>query len=194
MKTVLAIIAVLGLATIAQAGISVVVDSPVDLDGVYQSTLVHLVADTYEERVTAWDGSFNGPMNQLWLMGGAMPTPTLTNADYLDAVTERPWDTHFMFSDDALLTVSPPSEDGPGTGTFLMGIFGILPDFTAQDLVLAQIVTRIADGPYVVEMTGITANAFGIEYDIHTLLPIPEPTTMGLIVIGGLALLRRRKI
>ena len=188
MKTVLAIIAVLGLATIAQAGVTVVVDNPVDIGGGLQSTLVHLVADSEADMVTAWDGSFNGPMNQIGAFGGALPTPTLTNVAFLTPA-EAAADTHFMLADTELLVARAPNE----SPILLDGAFGIAPESVGLDLVLAQIVTAIADGPYMVEMVGVAATATGATFGTEALIPVPEPMTMTLLAIGGLALIRRRR-
>ncbi len=168
MRTTLAIIAVLGLATVAQASVTVVVDNPVDLGDGYQSTLVHLVADCEEDIVTAVDCSFDGPMNQIGALGGAMPTPTLTNAAFLDEVTERPWDTHFMLFDTEMLVARTPNE----SVVLLDGAFGIKPESTALDLVLAQIVLAAGE---TVAISGQAANATGETFDLSMSPPYGSP-------------------
>ncbi len=167
MKTVLAIIAVLGLATIAQAGVTVVVDNPVDLGGGLQSILVHLVADCEADMVTAWDGSFNGPMNQIGAFGGALPTPTLTNVGYLTPA-EAAADTHFMLADTELLVARLPNE----SPILLDGAFGIVPESVGLDLVLAQIVTAVGE---TVTMSGQAANATGETFDLLMFPPYGSP-------------------
>ena len=182
MKTVLTMIAVLALATVAQADVVVEVDPGVDVGGGLTSYTVRLVGDTEANKATAWDGAFSGPMNQLWLMGGAMTTPTMTNASYLGAEIVK--DSHFLLADDELLVARLPNE----TLIKLDGAFAIAPAYQLMNRPLAQIV--LAPGEEVV-MSGMAADITGAEFD--TSVTIPEPMTMTLLAIGGLALIRRRR-
>jgi hypothetical protein len=190
MRTVLAMIALLGLAAVAQADVSVVVDPGVDVGGGLTSYLVHLVADNPADSVVGWKGSFNGPLNQIWPYG-ALPTPTLQNCGYLTA-PEVEQDSHYMFMDADLLPApgGNPAEDGPGTGAYLSGEFGIVPAAaTGQDLVLAQIVMAAGQ---TAQMVGQAGNKQGILFDIDA--TIPEPASAVLLLSGGvLAMIRRRK-
>ena len=187
MKTVVAMIAVLTLATLAQAEIWVEVDPGVDVGDGLTSYTVHLVADTEANKATAWDGTFIGPMNQIWF-GGIMPTPTMSNASYLgDDIIK---DSHFLLYDDDLLTVRTPNETETAPDGALDGAFGIKPEAELQDLPLAQIV--LAQGQQVL-MVGGAADIQGRTFDFEVL--IPEPATLSLLGFGlaGILLRRRRK-
>ncbi len=185
MKTVTRIglmtLAVLGFSTVALASLIVEVDAGVPVDGLMSYT-VHLVADTEADKATAWDGSFDGPMNHL-LAAGVLPTPTMTNASFLGA--DIVLDSHFLLADDELLIADAPTE----SGTHLDGSFGIKPGSATMDLSFAQIV--IAPGN-VVTMTGIASNDVGTKFDTNVV--IPEPVTLSVLALGGLlAGLRRRR-
>ena len=187
MKTVVAMIAVLTLATLAQAEIWVEVDPGVNVGDGLTSYTVHLVADTDANKATAWDGSFIGPMNQIWF-GGVMPTPTMTNASFLgDDIVK---DSHFLLFDDDLLTARAPNETETAPDGVLDGAFGIAPSAALQDLPLAQIV--LAQGEEVL-MIGSAADGMGRRFDFEVL--IPEPATLSLLGFGlaGILLRRRRK-
>ena len=182
MKTVLTMIAVLALATVAQAGLVVEVDPGVGVGGGLTSYTVRLVADASEDMAAAFDGSFDGPMNQ-FKAAGILDTPSLTNADYL-ITTEKAQDSHFLLYDADLIPVELPNE----SPTQLAGIFSFNVSIRLENLALAQIV--LAEGETVV-LTGTAANAVGTKFDTNA--TIPEPATLALLGIGGLGVLIRRR-
>jgi len=188
MRASLTLIVVLSVATFASAAtivpqITNVVAAPQGLAG-YTAYEVSLVSDDAAVPAAGWGGVFAGPMNQI-LAFGALPTPTLTNADFLVGTNNREQDSHFLLHDADLLVATAPAE----TANSLTGIFGIAVSARMQSLPLAWIV--IADGNTVV-MSGESAGPAG-EGPFQTDLIIPEPATLGLLVLGGLVALRRRR-
>ena len=185
-KVLLAMVAVVGLATVAQASVTVETERVATINGleVYH---VHLVA-THDDQVTAFDGQFTGPLHQVWQFNGVLQTPTLSIVDPSYTDEDLAQDSHFMFTDDQLIVVEAPNEDGPDFGTYLRGIFGILPEATADDLLFAQIVLPAGESAV---LEGIAADAEGDKFPLSAV--IPEPATLSLLVLGGLALLRRKR-
>ena len=186
MRTLLVMtIAVLLAVSFAQATVIAVHDGgnpTVGLPG-YTSYIVSLVSDTadapagYDSTMDPGHG-FNGPMNQIPF--GPAGTPTLTFADYV--ATEQ--DSHFLLYDADITASVAPSE----TSTFLGGGFALIVQ-TVNPLPLALIV--IADGEEV-RLTGGAGDASAGELFPLDLL-IPEPLTLTLLGVGGLALIRRRR-
>ena len=190
MKVALTVLALLGMVATANADISVEVDPGVNIGGGLMSYTVHLVGNTDAGKATAWDGQFDGVMNQVWAYGGMLQTPTLTGANAPGGGVDVAADTHFMFYDTELLVaITPQEQPGPGlvNGT-LSGAFAFDPSVQSQDLVFAQIILPVG-GEAV--MSGLAADALGAKYDTDVV--IPEPMTMSLLVLGGLALIRRRR-
>jgi hypothetical protein len=140
-------------------------------------------------------------------------TPDLANASFATAI-----DTHFLANPPAILVVTAPSE-GPLLGAslevtdsvapfdafastdFFAGLTGTFALPALPTLSLAQIVIKDPGGPLQALPFGTgevsldffmsgTAGGDVIFFDIG----VPEPATMGLLAIGGLgALIRRRR-
>lgn len=155
MRISLVVIGFLCLAGSVQAELWVEIDDGVDLgEGLY-SYDVRLVAGQEDDKARAWDGSFNGPMNQIFPWG-VVPTPSLTNASYLSDY-ERAMDTHFLQYDANLMSIESPNE----SGTHLAGAMAFKSEITAMDFSLAQIV--VASGQ-TVTMTGQVADGLGTKF------------------------------
>ncbi len=82
-----------------------------------ESYTIKLIATEPGYIASAFEGRFEGTMNQVW-RGGVVPTPTLTSANYLSPA-EKAMDTHLLFTDDPLqfMYIGVPTEDyDPATG------------------------------------------------------------------------------
>ena len=183
------------LAGFCRGDLVVVVDPPVPLGQGLSSYTVRLVADVEEDQASSFDGAFTGPMNQVWV-GGAAATPTLTVASALPP-DEAARDSHLLLSDADLSSVYAPSEDGPGTGSYVGGpggghmAIGINAPAQSLDLAFAQIV--VPDGQMVVLEGDFGLNDTG--RGVHLVAVVPEPATLAILAAGGclLALRRRRE-
>ncbi len=145
----------------------------------YRGYTVFLRSSDPASPAAAWEGSFDGPMNQV-LLGGVAATPSMSVARYLGA--DLPADSHFLLFDETdMVIVHAPEE----SGTFLRGTFGITVPARRQDLPLAYLV--IPDGGQVV-MTGGTTDPQGRQA-LPIYLVVPEPTAAWMLAAGGLALL-----
>ncbi len=147
---------------------------------------------TYEVNLTSDSGdmygfeiSFDGPMNQINPLG----TPSIFRPDLLffDTFPELDWDSHFLFYESELIVV-PGASESP---THLYGTFAFtgasVQVYLGPSVSIAQLV--IADGN-TVEMTGaVTVGITEVDFAEFT---IPEPATISLLAIGGIAMLRRR--
>ena len=170
------------LAMAAPADLIVVVDPGVNLPGGLTSYTVRMVADSPADELGAFDGSFQGTLNQI--KDGTEDTPTLTNAAFLTP-DEQARDTHFLLWDtDLNLVLTSPNE----TPSLLNGVFTVNVAAQAQNLAFAQIV--LSEGE-TVQLTGEAGNASGEFFDVSTI--IPEPMTVSLLSVGVVFILRRRK-
>ena len=197
MRVALTVVAVLAMATVANAALTVTVSGPVDVGAGLSQYIVGFSGET----INGIDLKFTGPLHQEWVpfMATFFDTPTLDNAAYLSAeLLAR--DTHILFETAALNTVLYPAlEDNPtpasGTGTYLGNpnepvgqrmVFAITSPTDPMDF--AQIV--MAAGAQCT-MNGTVSRADGTEFPINQV--IPEPASLTLLCLGGLALLRRRR-
>jgi hypothetical protein len=205
MKKVLAIVAVLALTAAAQAGVTVTQVYTGDVTtagGPAKAFDVYLSADSAIDTmwVYAIDLEITG-LYQVWYKG-KIDTPTPTEADAVNLLWFPERDSHFCASFSA--TVVAPYETNnaayaPGGATsdiegvgVLGAIMGIGEASWAQDLKLARVV--VLDTDQYAYLSGAAGNGIG-EVWYFTLVPIgvPEPTTLSLLALGGLAVIRRRR-
>ena len=165
----------------SEGTVTVVVDDGVDVGNGLTSYTVHLVADSAYNTVTAWEGSFNGTLHQVWMpqaFGHWHSTEMISDLDgWPEELVEV--DSHFMLTDVITLGAYPPAEDNDrsegqdptygtyaGVGTYLSGLFGMAP--VDQDLVLAVIVIPANEE---VTLTGTAANAYGDAFVTEATIP-----------------------
>jgi hypothetical protein len=174
------------LAMAAPADIVVFFDPGVDRGGGLTSYTVHMVADSADNKLVGFDGSFEGTLSQIKAEKDAtlVDTPTLTNAALLTP-DEQARDTHFLLWDTELkFAERDPNE----TTSLLDGAFTLHVAAQEQDLLFAQIVLP---GGETAQLTGTASNASGVVSDVSR--TIPEPMTVSLLSVGVVFVLRRRK-
>lgn len=135
MKTLL----ILGLGVCVLPGLAaaeqrLVIDPGVDLGGGLFGYTLRFEADSDDEVLAGWDGSFDGPMNQI-LFAGTVPTPSLEMAGYLSDY-DRARDSHFLLYNADLVAAESPSES---PSLLTMGA-GIQVASRTRNFSLAQIV------------------------------------------------------
>ncbi|KKN79458.1 hypothetical protein LCGC14_0340220 [marine sediment metagenome] len=157
--------------------------------------------------IMGFDGTFfgytgiTGKLHQHYSTVWAPSTPTLDSTFYATAI-----DTHFLVvMADLLIIAELPSEDATlasaeatdaadpfdgfadtDFGTFLTGTFVV---DAVETLDLAQIVVPFGETVTLFFFMGGTGGGEIID----TSFPVPEPATLGLLSLGGLALLRHKR-
>ncbi len=160
-------------------------------DGVYEIVLDGV-------GVTAFEGDFVGTFVQQKAYDAPIDTPDLEFVDVAGTLVTSTNDTHFNFLPDELLAVAGPYE----TANTLGGTFGIAPAAQGTPLSLATINLGSDQGELFFSPNGAggtfdvnatVADASGAEYEMVGTFVVPEPATMSLLGLGGLAVLRRRR-
>ncbi|KKO11307.1 hypothetical protein LCGC14_0017870 [marine sediment metagenome] len=145
-----------------------------------------------------------GKLHQHYSAGLVPSTPTQESAAY---TTDSAIDTHFMVVIGDLLIVEAPSEDvtlasaeasdaafpfdgfaDTDFGTFLTGTFAV---DAVETLDLANIVVPF--GETVTLLFFMNGTGGGEVIDTSFTVPIPEPASLSMLVLGALALLKRRR-
>jgi hypothetical protein len=170
--------------------------------------VVSVVGDSASEKPNAWDGVVSGPLHQLTATddSGFSPVEVLSpTLDFWGGDSDEVVDSHFLVysanlvpitapyegNDGSLGTTAfPPHHEGYDNGTGLGGIFA---DTTAD--------SQTWDVAYLVGVIDTTVNINAeigapnfdklvVDQD-YTF--VPEPATLSLLGLGGLATLIRRK-
>ncbi len=155
---------------------------------------------------------FFGDFHQNGFPAASLTSPDATSAVFADAL-----DTHFLFTSAEVVTAVAPAEDqgvapsgevGAFTysfGSFLTAGVGLLGGNDSEDWDLAQFVIEDPGAPMMgkwfdpadpwnkvnafFQIAGADGSKENIAFSIGM---IPEPATMSLLALGGVALLRRR--
>lgn len=108
MKKLLALLAVLGLTTMANAGIQFMRTAGTEVAPGLKSYTIYAVSDSNEQIkwASAFDGNFAGKFNQLKV--STFKTPTL---DVADGLANPALDTHFLFYNPGLYDAEYPEEN-----------------------------------------------------------------------------------
>lgn len=185
----LSLVGLLACGSVSSAAITVQVSPGVDLGNDLVRYDVRLVADLSADKATAWQGEISGPFNNI-LAGGFLSIPTLDNSAFLGADVGK--DTHFMFLNADTLPSEPPLEENLGGGNWrLSAAIGFKPSIQSQDFLLAQVI--LPEGQ-TATMTSMTGRANGDLFTTNaTIGEVPEPATIGLLGIAGIAILRRKR-
>ncbi len=186
-RSVIAAVFVVCISVAAQAAVTTsFTSSPtVDLAG-YTTYIVTLTSDTGD--LTGFEVSFDGPMNQMNLFDlSTIFIPDIQTTQFAPHPIFD-WDSHFLFYESDLIVV-PGASESP---THLAAIFAFTGAsaliYTGPSVEIAQII--IADGN-TVEMTGEVS--VGVTIVAFADFTIPEPATISLLAIGGIAMLRRKR-
>ena len=204
---VLGTIIALSIATAGQAAsVAVTVDAGTDVGGGLTAYVVSLDVTGGDGYANQVDIEFGGSYNQEWgdvvMMGSTFPnqdpTPDQEQAAAKLSSARQAQDSHFLFDDDESfpppIVGSEPDEGDQGSGPppdrDLNGFFGWLGSTNPKPI--AQIVvsgatpydTTLVEGWVWVPFNGATDSE---------MVWIPEPTTLGLLVVGVVGLIRRRR-
>lgn len=206
MRIGLALIAVLAMASAASAVDPFVVSAyAVDL-GVdnslgypVQGYDVYVMTSSPGHQISALDLNVSGVLSQAWLAG---PTKSTFNVAWLAGLGYAFVDTHFApaagvepagFESDEDNDLSGPTVVGTaGWGTFLVnGIatLGGAGNPIGTDVMVAHLAIQPGSVARVYGQVG--SELGGVTADVD--FTIPEPVTMTLLAVGGLALLKRRR-
>jgi hypothetical protein len=213
MKKLLLVAAVLSLGSVVSADMQVVITEntgPLTPAG-YESFVISYVGADASEALSAFDGTINGTLLQAWWVGKNIDKTTYEGYFWVTEPASIAADSHLLvdvsdpaqvleaskIDEDAVLgTALTPDLYTVGLGTYMATTaisnmaFAIPVAFQTATTELFQVVTPVGQ----VAVLNGTAVSFNGGSVVHVNTPIPEPATMGLLVIGGIgALIRRRR-
>jgi hypothetical protein len=157
---------------------------PTDQDGV-GNDVYELYLDTDGLTIEGLDISMGNIVSITSLFGGGLPTTPVWNDDIAFIATQTTAaDTYLNFpSGDPTL---PAVETEPGDGTLAAAAY--IGQYTGSNIFFGQMV--VAPGE-TATLTGVVGDSDGTLYDVGT--TVPEPASLSLLGLGGLAILRRRR-
>ena len=216
MRMALISLVLLTVASVAPAALYCEVTENASPGAGLESYTVWFKGTVASDALAAFDGRIDGPLNQVW---GAVGDPiTYMSTVHNPSTSDTFWpgtahidqDSRMLLASGHLTTVlTAPDEDASGmapvvgwmmhqtgTGTYLAStattnmIFGIATGARSINLAFAQLVLATGDE---VRLTGEAAAADEVQ-KLELDMVIPEPATLGLLLLGaGAALIRRRR-
>lgn len=217
MKKLLAVVVLLCVASVASADLQMVVTETTDADhtaaGLRAFKVSFVGTTASKDEFNAIDGNLSGDLSQCWF-GGATSTPGLGSPWTLIASpAAEKLDTHMLvdLAGADVLLAKKPTEDSDlpggvietidgyqrGMGTKMTGPdgtenFSYAIQASAQALstdVLQVVVPATGNAHLSATVVAQDSTPVLVEYDF-----IPEPATLGLLAVGGIgALIRRRR-
>jgi len=195
MRKILAVAAVLCMVSAASASATFYIDGPYD-NGVVPGTVTYdLHPGLANERYQSSSIEADLTSGTFYTDAAAASTPLQApTAFFAGLIPTLAFDTYIsspqsfpnLTTGDTATTFTPGSVEGPthlAGGAFIAGNPYVDGDFVVIRLTVSADAVGLASGVVVT-----TENLAGYPYEI----PIPEPSTMALLALGGLALIRRR--